>query len=185
MTNNWDAFRAGDQVAFSRLYEEYFGILYDYGVRHTREKELTIDCLQDFFLYLWNHRENLGEAKSVKYYLISSFRRRLFKYLEKERKIAYRKQDFMLLQSMEHPPAEKKMILAEEQLKRTYLIKELLSELSPRQKEVLYLRYFNGMSPKEIASLMGISYQTVVNHLCEAIKALRQRKLPAIKQFLG
>ncbi|RMG73148.1 MAG: sigma-70 family RNA polymerase sigma factor [Bacteroidetes bacterium] len=171
----WNLFRQGDRHAFESLYKRYFNLLYDYGTRHTREKEFTTDCIQDFFLYLWNHRQNLGDARSVKFYLISSFRRRLFRSLEKERNIRYRMSDFSLgHQGPAEKPEEVRIIRSEIDAQRTAVVKRLLSLLTPRQREILYLRYFDGLSPQEIGETTGLSYQTVVNHLCEGMKSLRK-----------
>jgi RNA polymerase sigma factor (sigma-70 family) len=172
----WDRFRQGDKLAFSELYQTYFNNLYDYGVRHTQKPELTIDCIQDFFLYLWNHRENLQSAHSVKYYLLTSFRRRLFRNLEKERKKQHQKRDISLAFEIAEHSFENNLIADEEAYRRSAQIKLLLQNLSPRQKEIVYLRYYQKLSPQEISETVGIRYQTVVNHLCEAIKALRRHQ---------
>ena len=79
----WEAFRAGDKQAFSNLYREYFNVLFDYGLKLTGDQATTLDCIQDFFIYIWNHRERLSTVNSLRFYLYTSFRRRLFKYLEK------------------------------------------------------------------------------------------------------
>lgn len=171
----WNTFREGDRKAFEALYKRYFNVLYDYGMRHIREQDLTIDCLQDFFLYLWNHRQNLGEARSVKFYLISSFRRRLFRYLEKERNLRYRSSTFSVGQPLPVEASEEaRIIRTEVEASQVHQVAQLLNRLTPRQREIVYLRYFDGLSPREIGETMGLSYQTVVNHLCEGMKSLRQ-----------
>ena len=171
----WNDFQQGSKVAFGRLYQQYYRELLDYGVRHTGERELTADCIQDFFLYVWSHWENLSKAQSIRIYLLTSYRRRLFRYLEKKRKGDYRRDEFGLQSYNESPSTEQNIISGEEEAYRVVLVKKLLTKLSPRQREVVYLRYFQGLSPNEISQVMGISYQTVVNHLCEAIKSLRTK----------
>lgn len=180
----WNEFRKGSKSAFEWIYKRYFNLLFDYGMRHTQEEEITIDCLQDFFLYLWNHKGNLGDARSVKFYLISSFRRRLFRNLEKERKLRYQREAFYLNMNQEDNSEEMRIILAEDESKKIKLTQCLLMKLSPRQKEVFYLRYFNAMSPQEISETMNLSYQTVVNHLCEGMKSLRKQHSQMKKNFI-
>lgn len=50
-----------------------------------------------------------------------------------------------------------------------------LAELSPRAREVLLLHKFDGLSYAEIAERLGISKNTVMVHLANAIGALRRR----------
>ena len=181
----WEAFRAGDKQAFSQLYQQYFNLLYDYGMKLIGEESTTLDCIQDFFIYLWNRREQLSAANSPRFYLYTSFRRRLFRYLVKKRDREYRKEGFKMFQPDIAFSVENRIIADEEEMMQVELVEKLMQELSPRQKEVLYLRFFGELSPKEIAKVMSLNYQTVVNHFYEGIKTLRKQKPTIIKKMLG
>ena len=181
----WNAVRAGDKQAFSELYQRYFNVLYDYGIKLIGEEAGTRDCIQDLFIYLWNRRGRLSAANSVRFYLYTSFRRRLFKYLEKKRSRENGKQDFDLFQPDIDFSVETRIIAEEEEMIQVELVEKLMHELSPRQKEVLYLRFYGELSPKEIAKVMSLNYQTVINHFYEGIKTLRKQKPTIIKTMLG
>ncbi|KID29281.1 RNA polymerase sigma factor [Prauserella rugosa] len=56
-----------------------------------------------------------------------------------------------------------------------------LSKLPPRQREVLVLRYYGGLSEAEIAEATGISKGTVKSTASRALEAL-QRTMPDSKQ---
>lgn len=172
----WLTFKKGDKKAFEQLYQQYYPILLDYGIKLTGDKELVIDCIQDFFLYVWKHKEKLGAVRSLRYYFVISFRRRLFKELEKKRTQSYHHQAFLVPLGNQENSIEQEIIHSERDNARMSLAKAFLKQLSPRQREIVYLRYFSGLSPKEIASAMEINYQTVVNHLCEAFKSLRAKR---------
>jgi RNA polymerase sigma factor (sigma-70 family) len=181
----WQAFQAGDKQAFAQLYEQYFNLLHDYGMKLTGEEEATLDCIQDFFLYIWNQREKLSAVNSLRFYLFTSFRRRLFKYLEKKRNQEYRQENYQGFQPDMAFSAEKRIILSEQESIQVELVRKLMEELSPRQKEVLYLRYYAGLSPREISDIISVNYQTVVNHFYEAFKTLRKQKPTIIKTLMG
>jgi len=49
-----------------------------------------------------------------------------------------------------------------------------VNKLGARQKEIIYMKYFSGLNNKEIAEVLGVSYQTVRNTLCNALKNIRK-----------
>ena len=59
-------------------------------------------------------------------------------------------------------------------------IVELLNELPQRQKEVIYLHYFENMDYTQIAEVMGIRYQSVLNLTQKALQKLRSANLLTI-----
>lgn len=58
------------------------------------------------------------------------------------------------------------------------MLQRAINHLSPRQREVVYLRFFNDLDYAEVAAVMGLSYQATRNQMYLALKALREH-LPA------
>lgn len=171
----WLDFKAGDRNALGQIFERYYPLLHHYGKNMSQNSSLTEDVLQDFFLYLYEHRASLKELDSMKAYLFASFRRRLLRHMKR---IA--KETHIPLQDFQDSPHvvqfSKEELIIEEQsneIRRTLLI-ESLNQLPPRQREVLYLRYYNHMNLEEISEVMEISKQGVANTLYKAFKALRK-----------
>lgn len=65
----------------------------------------------------------------------------------------------------ESPHAEKQLLDRE----ALVLLDEAICELSPRCREVLYLRRIEGIPSKEIAQRLGISRQMVTRHIANAM----------------
>lgn len=55
------------------------------------------------------------------------------------------------------------------------MLKEVIAELPPRQKEIVVEKYIKGRSAQEISSSLGITISTVNNTLKDAIKNLRKK----------
>jgi RNA polymerase sigma factor (sigma-70 family) len=53
----------------------------------------------------------------------------------------------------------------------------LLNELPARQKEAIYLRYYEDMEYKQIAEIMNVNYQSVLNLIQKALNKLRAEQL--------
>ncbi|MEO6686432.1 MAG: sigma factor, partial [Dyadobacter sp.] len=68
----WNTFREGNRDAFARIYTIYIHDLLSYGYRISSNRQLIKDSIQDLFLHLWLHRENISETDSIKYYLFRS-----------------------------------------------------------------------------------------------------------------
>lgn len=171
----WTAFKAGEEEAFSWLFFHYYAQLYQYGKKLVQNEELVKDVIQDFYLYLFENRESLAcEINNLTAYLLSSFRRRLL--LEAARKRG--EQNLQLPEDhAEHLlfviGTEDIIITKESRIQNKRLIVQLLNELPPRQREILYLKYYIGLSLQEISETLAISYQVVANHLYRALKKLR------------
>ena len=67
--------------------------------------------------------------------------------------------------------AENAEMLADEELRRLYAA---IGKLTERQKEVIELYYFKGMTQQEIAEELGIGRRSVGNVLEGAIKKIKK-----------
>ena len=92
----WNTFQQGDREAFARIYNLYIEELLSYGYRVTSNRQLIKDSIQDLFLHLWVHRENLSETDSVKFYLFRSLRNRIVRNMEKHPGISIQQQESVL-----------------------------------------------------------------------------------------
>lgn len=52
-------------------------------------------------------------------------------------------------------------------------LKEAIADLTPRQREVIYLKYFEGLSTKELAEILQIRAQSIYNLVHDALENLR------------
>jgi RNA polymerase sigma factor (sigma-70 family) len=132
------------------------------------------DIIQDLFVTLLTRRESLGKTDNIRFYLFSSIRRRLFKALNsKEYKVTdmfgNNNPEFHFDEGVEPDYGED-----EEQNRFLKTLVSSINNLGERQKEIVYLKYYSGLNNKEIAGILGISYQTVRNTLCNALSNIRK-----------
>ena len=175
----WTAFRFGGEEAFSRFFFAFYSSLYNYGLKLVRDEELVKDVIQDFFLYLFENRTSLAEKVDFPIsYLLASFRRRLLK--ERNRlKLRYERLEKNDVASAELFVIGKEdlMIKEESNTWNKAIALQLLNELPPRQREIIYLKYYHDLSIQEIADVFSISYQVVANHLYRSLKKLRNNEI--------
>ena len=177
----WKALKEGDLNAFSVLFESYYPDLHSYGLKISKNTAVTEDTLQDFFLYVFEHRENLSDLDIIAPYLFTSYRRFLLKVMKKNNKLThtdFSEDTFVDLQFT----AEEIMTEQETTIFKNKNLSILLNKLPSRQKEAIYLKYYSGLKASEISEIMGINYQSVVNTLHKAIKSLKE-EISIIKLF--
>jgi RNA polymerase sigma factor (sigma-70 family) len=169
----WYRFKQGDEDAFSAIYSGYSKKLYWYGLKFTHNHSLIEDSLQDLFFELIKNRKNIGDTDNIFRYLLTSFRRKLFRKLKMESRydLSNDKYDysFDVMYSVEHD-----MVLEDNTNQRNLLFMRALQQLTPRQKEAIYLKFTNGLDYEEIAGIMEMSLEACRNLIYRAVKMLRE-----------
>lgn len=169
-----DEIRNGNEEALFSLMTLYYNDLYKYGLRFTAESSLTKDILQQFFLHIWENRKKLQAVGNIKGYVVVAFKRFLIQELRKiSRQVAL---DVQSTDELEYPYEDYIIIFQQEKLLRKILF-QAIKILSPRQKELLRLRYYEQLSYDEIAKKTSLSKRTIYNKIHEALKKLRSHVL--------
>jgi RNA polymerase sigma factor (sigma-70 family) len=170
----WNDFKKGEELAFSYIYFKFYSDLYHYGYKIARSETAVEDAIQDLFTGIWRNKEQLGHVHSIKFYLLKSLRRGIIRHLEQDKKYSLRAAIFGSNQPDFDFSGEEITILEELSLAKKQYISNLLNSLSKRQKEVIYLKYYENLEFEEIAELMSLNYQSVINHVHKAFKKLRK-----------
>lgn len=164
----------GNQKAYRKLVEEYYDILFAYGQKFTFDHELVKDIIQELFITVWERRTNLSEEVNIRAYLLSSFRRALFRKLRPSIKVVDISDYNVNPRCFDiRVNAEEHLLAKEKSAKLAREMADVVNALPMRQKEVVYLKYFMGLSRDEIAETIQIAPQTVSNILQNALKNMR------------
>ncbi|WP_372905331.1 RNA polymerase sigma factor [Rhodohalobacter sp.] len=170
----WTDVLEGDKEAFSSLYHTYRNRLFNYGYRIIAREDFVEDCIQELFLTIWENHYSISEAKSVKAYLYISMRRTIFKNLRKYRNQQDRNLKYVKERDQHSISIEKYLIELEYQSEYRQRLMVAINSLSKRRREVIYLKYYDGMSNAEIAGLMDIKRQSVYNHVSKALSEMER-----------
>jgi RNA polymerase sigma-70 factor (ECF subfamily) len=166
----WNDLRSGSKEAFEYLYRNYVGILYNYGFKICQDKMLTKDAIQEVFLSLLTKYDKVNLTNAIKFYLFKSLRIEIFKKLKAEQRFT----DILSVDpefSMQYS-AEDKMIEDEITMIRIRELAQVIELLPRRQKECIYLRFYEGMTYQEISDIMDIEVSSVYKMLYKAIEKL-------------
>lgn len=180
----WNKFRDGNASAFEIIYERNFNMLANYGNRMWQDKDLVKDAMQDMFVDLWRNRTNLGYTDSIKFYLLIAFRRNLIKKIVAAKKLDSLADSQGVFNGAFELAHDLSMISAEIEKSKLNELNNQLDNLSPRQKEALFLRFYSGLNYTEISKTMGINQQSAYNMVFRALELLRERMTLIVSSVL-
>ncbi|HEY6504038.1 MAG TPA: sigma-70 family RNA polymerase sigma factor [Chitinophagaceae bacterium] len=162
-----------NEGALASLMDMFYADLYNYAARFTKDDGLIKDCIQEVFISLWQRRETALTILSPKYYFLRAIKNKILKAIHRNARKETAddlldEYDFFHEFSIEQIIIEKQV--SEEKAGK---LRKILSLLSIRQKEIIYLKYYQHLDNGQIAELMNLSRQSVYNLLHEAIHKLR------------
>ena len=165
----WNAFKQGDQESFGDLFRRYYTLLFQYGTKLCPDINLLEDCIQELFLDLWQSRSAV-QLQSVKAYLLKALKYKIFKiYRDKGKRSTTEVTDDMSFE-ISH---ENFLISRDDHQQKTAGVINAIRQLPGRQREIIYLKLYQGLSYEELSEVMQINYQASRNLFYHAIKSLR------------
>ncbi len=171
-TEVFEAIKDGDKSAMSKLYLSHYGFLMHYGFRIVPNKIIVEECIQEMFIYIFEAGPKLGVVKNIKAYMFSALRRRILEKIISERKWEHSMDQYAKRTNIQFAASDI-LFRRESQNQKTQALIQILNNLPWRQREAIYLRYYNGLSTNEIGEIMGAANQTILNTLHQALKKLR------------
>ncbi len=167
----WKEVLSGDIHAYEYLYSSYVTRMFNYGMKISHENNLVKDAIQEVFINIIHKRERLSEVKNIKLYLFKALRLELWRQLKREQKI----QDIEELDFSSEFSIEDQCIKDEIAMIRVNEITKALNNLPKRQKEAIFLKYYEGLSYQEISEIMQTEQSSAYKIVYKAIEALYQK----------
>ena len=159
----WSDMTKGKESGFFELYDHYSPQLLSFGKKRAN-RDLAKDALQETFAALWSSKLSLGQTTSPKNYLFATYRRKLVTLLEAQRKYT----------DADHAEFEQdETIGMTDQNEQT--LRPILDKLSTNQREIIYLKFYQGMDYDEISDILDMNYQSARNLMSRAIKSIRSK----------
>ncbi len=165
------------EKAFLKAFDENADALFRHASFRLPTREDAIDATQDTFAKAWDYIRTGGEINHWRGFLFRSLHNRI---IDEYR----RKKEASLDALLDDTTASNNPLLATGSRSETedYFdtkldikkINELIPNLPQSYRSVLVLRYIDGFSPKEIASILKISENTVSVRLHRSVKKLKE-----------
>lgn len=160
----------GDPAAFSVLYERYHGAIYHFVLKFVKVSGMAEDLTHDVFLRLWQVRERIAIKHSFEAYLYRIARN--ITYRKMTAIIADRKMQEEIASLM---PATDSSDAAGQLYDKEYqhLLSAAMGNLSPQRRKVFQLCRIEGKTYTEASAILGISRNTIKEHMTEAMRFVK------------
>lgn len=152
----------GEVEAFEALYLRYRDWVVSLAYRYTRDRELALDVLQETFLYLLGKFPGFELTAKMTTFLYPTVR-----HLSVAMQSKATRQPAAVGGQLFEPPQDPGSA------ERMQGLAELMEALPVGQREVLQLRFADGLSLAEIAHALQVPLGTVKSRLHNAIEAMR------------
>lgn len=160
---------AGDDIAFNTIYEQYQQSVFAFAFYLTKSKELSEEVVQEVFVKVWEKKEQLPEDLVILPYIkrmTQNLVLDLFRKAGREQALQQKLQEAM--SNLFSHPADQ---LQEKELRRIY--RQGIDLLPPQKKIIYTLHRDHLLSYEQIAARLGLSPNTVRNHMSQAIRSVR------------
>lgn len=161
----------GDEAAFTTLYKRYVVQLLRIAAAKTGCLETGREIVQEAFLAIYEQRESLHTIHSLKQYLLSIVKHKVFNYyrhkLVQEKYLAYLQDNLSLEKA-----GDGGLLLENKELQQ--LLLQNIEQLPEKCREVFRLSREQQYSYRQIAEHLHISENTVDQHIRKALRVLRE-----------
>jgi RNA polymerase sigma factor (sigma-70 family) len=168
----WQLFLNSDKNALSEIFLSHYDDLFNYGMKLAANADVVEDAIQDLFLKLWKNRQRLNAIQIIKPYLFKSLRHHIQDSMALRKplqsitediyslfEISYSHEDFLIIEQVSEENRQK--------------VIHALNQLAPRQREAIYLRYFEELDFEAIGQIMDMNVQSVRNSIHRGILVMR------------
>jgi len=155
------------EQAFTRWYDAYGDAIFRYVYYRVRSRDEALDVVQVVFMRLWDYLQEGREITHPKAFLYRSARNTLINAVRD------RKQHLSLEELMDQGFEAAYTEADKDELERQEEVIARIHDLDEQYREVLVLRYVNGLGVKEIAELLGEAENTVSVRIHRGLRKLK------------
>jgi RNA polymerase sigma-70 factor (ECF subfamily) len=155
----------GDGEALAALLERHSARVHGYLVRYTRSPADADDLLQETWIRVARFARRFDPTRRFRTWLYGIATNLARDWLRRQKT---RRPGLLAIHRDEAPATASREDPAERRE-----LRERVDELSDRMREVVLLRYFEGMNEAEMAASLGIARGTVKSRLHAALRSLR------------
>ena len=157
------------QTDFLAAYDEYADGIFRFCVLKTSDSELAQDLMQETFTKTWDYLQKGNSIDSFKAFLFRTARNIIIDY--------YRKKKSVSLDSMEEEvgflPPDTTSLDAEHHAEASRAI-QAIDSLPNGYRDPVYLRFVEGLPPKEIAAILDLTENVTSVRINRGIAKLRE-----------
>jgi len=166
----FERLKNGDEKAFEILFHKYYSYLCSFASKIISDDPAAEEIVQDFFVKIWEKRNQLKIETSLKNYLFRSVKNLCINYIQ-HNKIKSRYAQNVISNQENHYSDDDSF----PEIELFEKIEESINSLPEKRKEIFRLSRQDGLKYHEIADKLNISVKTVETQISLALKTLRDK----------
>jgi RNA polymerase sigma-70 factor (ECF subfamily) len=171
---------AGSQDALTLLYDETSGLLFSLALRLLNSRADAEEVVLDVYKQVWRSAGTFDSSRAnVVSWLALLTRSRA---IDRLRQANSRRAWEMPFENMAEPrgstPAPEAQLMFHQERK---LVRRALADLSPEQREVIELAFFEGLTHVEVAEKLGAPLGTIKTRIRTGMQRLRKSLEPSVQ----
>jgi len=153
----------GDKESLNVIVQKYYDEIYRFCFYLTGQETDSYDIVQEVFLKFIRYADSY-QYKNLKGYLLMIARNSCYDYFR-------HKKEIVCIEEIEESGTEdSQIVLVEDEM----LLRQALSMLPPKQREVIILRIYEELKYTEVARILGCNLSTVKSRYFQGIKKLKE-----------
>ena len=164
-----ERFKAGDELAFEKIFRHYYAGLVLFATQYVMDEEDAEEIVQDFFVRVWQKKDQINDADTLKPYFFTSIKNRSLNFLYQRKHKSKMINEIVELSQNNLLYQPDVFVISDLQ----NAIRKAVASLPPKCREVFILSRINGLKNDNIAEKLNLSKRTVETHVSNALRQLR------------
>ena len=164
------------QDTFKKIFLKYYPVVKRFALMFVKREEDAEDITQDVFASLWPKSDIWYNNPQIDRYICRTARNKCLNFLKRNSVASTTMtlpiEDATVTEIIGAAPTPEEAVCFEE-LK--LLIQMSIEQMPARRRQIFAMSRFDGMSNKDIATMLGLSVRTVESHLFTALTDLRRQ----------
>ncbi len=159
-------------AALEAAYDEHADAIFRHCYFRTFNRELGKDLLQETFLKVWEYMQKGQQIDNMRAFLYRIANNLIIDHVRKHKEMSLE-----ALQEAGFDPTGENENSVTANLEEQRIL-SVIGELSPENKELIIMRFIDGLKPQEIGELLGLAPNTVSVKIHRALKDLKSLLRP-------
>lgn len=160
-----------DESALAEIYRRHGGRVFGLAKRVIRDEEMARDITQDVFVSLWKKPEAFDASRgSLRTFLLAKTHSRSIDVIRSESSRRIREERDALLNADSVPNVDEEVW----QVTVAAKVRTALATIPERERDVIELAYFGGLTYREVAAHLGMAEGTVKSRIRSGLSRLQE-----------
>lgn len=166
--------KKGNEEAFEVVFNNYKNRVYFIGMQFFKNTEKAEDVVQETFITVYKSINQLNTPEALTVWIQKIAYQKCLKISQSDKKKYVNLSDEITIEDFEDENKENNIEKIVNQRELFKIVNDEIQKMNPEFKEVAYFRFFDDLSIKEIAEIVGVPEGTIKSRLSKIRSILKK-----------